>query len=433
MKRGFTFYHHRRGEIIDPRADYGRQLLVAASPHDEIGDTHWYRTDFDAFLVEKAPHLGVDYRDDVKVEQITLEPGSVRISGTRNREQFALKARFLIDATGPRGLLHQRLNLPEAVLPGYQSTQALWSHFRDVARRPDSILSSPPYPPEDAAVHHVFEGGWIWVLHFNNGITSAGVAVTDSRAKDLRLADGEAAWNRLINEMPSLKTQFSKAKAVEPIRLIPRLSFLSEQVAGESWALLPSAAGFVDPLLSTGFPLTLLGVDRLAQALERGLDAPTLEADLALYASQTRNELLATARLVAALYANMDNFAVFRALTLLYFSAAGFSETARRLGKPHLAPSFLLHDHPQFGAQMQSILDRAMRSPQGEESIHLLDDIHDAIEPIDVAGLSKPNATNWYPVSADDLLDAHAKVDATKDEIGALLQRCGFYAIAPPR
>src|SRR5690349_23262551 len=35
LKRGFTFYH--------PSSD--RPLLVAASPHDEIGDTHWYRPD----------------------------------------------------------------------------------------------------------------------------------------------------------------------------------------------------------------------------------------------------------------------------------------------------------------------------------------------------------------------------------------------------
>ena len=52
---------------------------------------------------------------------------------------------------------------------------------------------------------------------------------------------------------------------VLPFRHIPRLSFLSGRGAGDRWALLPSAAGFVDPLLSTGFPLTLLGVERLAR------------------------------------------------------------------------------------------------------------------------------------------------------------------------
>ncbi|PYI82491.1 MAG: hypothetical protein DME26_17470, partial [Verrucomicrobia bacterium] len=49
LKRGFTFYHHIFNQPFDPSRE--RQLLVAASPHDEIADTHWYRPDFDHFLV----------------------------------------------------------------------------------------------------------------------------------------------------------------------------------------------------------------------------------------------------------------------------------------------------------------------------------------------------------------------------------------------
>ena len=51
---------------------------------------------------------------------------------------------------------------------------------------------APPYPPDDAALHHVFPGGWIWVLRFNNGITSAGAALTDPLAAALGAADGRA-------------------------------------------------------------------------------------------------------------------------------------------------------------------------------------------------------------------------------------------------
>ena len=45
------------------------------------------------------------------------------------------------------------------------------------------IPDGPPYPIEDAAVHHVFDGGWMWLLHFNNGVTSAGVAATEAMAQ----------------------------------------------------------------------------------------------------------------------------------------------------------------------------------------------------------------------------------------------------------
>ena len=63
-------------------------------------------------------------------------------------------------------------------------TQALYTHFEGVERwdRVAPSAETPPYPVDDAALHHVFDGGWIWVLRFNNGITSAGAALTDPAA-----------------------------------------------------------------------------------------------------------------------------------------------------------------------------------------------------------------------------------------------------------
>ena len=202
----------------------------------------------------------------------------------------------------------------------------------------------------------------------------------------------------------------------------PRLSFRSGTIAGRRWAQLPSAAGFVDPLLSTGFPLTLLGVSRLAHIIERDWES----AMLSTYARQTEDELLATSRLIGALYASMDNFPVFVSLSLLYFAAASFSETARRLGKPHLAGSFLLQDNPRF--QMQSILERARTVRNEAESRSLSDEIRRFIEPFNVAGLGDPGRRNWYPADAEDMLRAAPKLGASREEVAGVLDRCGFQA-----
>src|SRR5258707_2592977 len=60
-----------------------------------------------------------------------------------------------------------------------------------IRRPPRSTLF--PYTTlfRSAAVHHVFDGGWVWVLRFNNGVTSAGIAATSATAKELRLSEGE--------------------------------------------------------------------------------------------------------------------------------------------------------------------------------------------------------------------------------------------------
>ena len=138
------------------------------------------------------------------------------------------------------------------------STSGLFAHFRNVGTWPSA--EGVPYPVENAAVHHVFNGGWVWVLKFNNGITSAGVAANETRAKSLRLGEGRAGWDCLMDQLPSLAKQFSGSTPINDFVFARTLSFSTGDIVGKRWALLPSAAGFVDPLLSTGFPLTLLGI-----------------------------------------------------------------------------------------------------------------------------------------------------------------------------
>ncbi|MGC1294896.1 MAG: hypothetical protein WA869_07630, partial [Alloacidobacterium sp.] len=84
LKRGFTFYHHVLGQPDTPDPDRRNQLLVAASPHDKIADTHWYRADLDAFLVQQAQSLGADYIDELTLEKLTLHRDGVTLEGHKD-------------------------------------------------------------------------------------------------------------------------------------------------------------------------------------------------------------------------------------------------------------------------------------------------------------------------------------------------------------
>ncbi|HTW47367.1 MAG TPA: FAD-dependent oxidoreductase [Acidobacteriaceae bacterium] len=452
LKRGFSFFHHSLDHASDGSlADRKSQLLVAASPHDGIADTHWYRADFDHFLVQAAVRAGADYYDRVHLHEFIDQGATALLRGVRffpepdrTSEPVAFRARFVIDATGPRGFLHKALQLEELPLPGMPPTQALYTHFSGVGRLEDQLphCSPRPYPIDDAAVHHIFPGGWIWVLGFNNGITSAGVACTDQTALRLGISHGsgvderqdlfESAWRNLLDRIPALRNQFAHAEAIRPFTRIGHLNFRSAQISGHNWALLPSAAGFIDPLLSTGFPLTLLGVERLAAMLQDGFNAPDRDRQLADYAVHTDAELLAAGRLIAALYASMDNFPVFVALTMLYFAAVSYAESAHRLGKPELALGFLLHGHPTFAPEARRLLARAGSVRTPEETAQFTEDVRGVLSPINVAGLADPQRRNWYPVDAADLLANAHKLHATREEVADLLDRCGFTASVLP-
>lgn len=424
LKRGFTFYFHRPGEPFADDDLHARQLMVAASPHDEIADTHWYRPDFDANLAREAEAAGVVYLDETAIDRVAFDAARASLGGTRHGTPVEISAAFLVDASGPRGFLARALNLDAPPLRWLPPTEGIYTHFDDVIRWDASHPSTgAPYPPDDAAMHHVFPGGWIWVLRFNNGIASAGVAFTSQVASRL---DRTAVWNGLLDSLPSVREQFVNARAVHPWIHSPQLAFRVRQVCGPRWALLPSAAGLIDPLLSTGFPLTLLGIHRLLDVLES--TSPGTERDAALreYERVTLAELDATERLVAALYASMEDVPLFKRLTLLYFAAASFSEAARRLGRPELAPGFLLHAHPDFGPALRECCEQAMTSPRGHSRDELLARIDRTIAPVDVAGLLDRSRRDWYPVRADDLIANASKLRATAKDIDALLERCGF-------
>jgi FADH2 O2-dependent halogenase len=284
----------------------------------------------------------------------------------------------------------------------------------------------PPYPPDAAALHHVFPGGWIWVLRFNNGITSAGAALTDPLAATLQASEGAPAWDRLLRALPTVGDQFQSARATLPFVHLPRVAFRCRKVVGEKWALLPSAAGVIDPLLSTGFPLTLLGLARLLDVLETTVPGAQRQAALATYAQTTQEELDVTEQLVGALYACMADPALFKRLSLLYFAAASYSETVRRLGRPHLAPGFLLNAHPDFGAELRACAALAAEVPAGAARTDLFNRIDRAIDPFDTAGLLDRTRRDWYPFLPADLIASASKLEASAEDVDRLLARCGL-------
>jgi FADH2 O2-dependent halogenase len=426
LKRGFTYFKHEprsRYRVADDRAN---QLLVAASPSDDLSDTHWLRSDVDHFLVNEAIALGTEYQDLTDLQRVEWQPGGDPVLvGARQARGVRIHARFVIDASGPRGFLSRALGIGDRGFDGYPPTQALFSHFTGVARCEDMEDYGPavrqcdaaierPYPMDDAALHHVFDGGWMWVLRFGNGVTSAGVAVEDWLADDLKLADGELAWSRLLARFPSVAAQFAEARPIRPFTWLPQLAYRAASAAGQRWAMLPSAAAFIDPLFSTGIPLTLLGVERLARILAGGLDQAASADPPMTYNAATLADADRTARFIAGSYAGFRRFPMFAAYSMFYFVAASFSEMARRSASPRVPRGFLCGDSVAFTGALERL------SPAGTGSVDVEQyerEIAGAVAHWNVAGLCDPEKKNWYPVDLDDAIRHADKLGLTGKQV----------------
>jgi FADH2 O2-dependent halogenase len=425
LKRGFTYFKHEQGSRYRVAGDRSNQLLVAASPNDELSDTHWLRSDVDDFLVREAATLGVDYLDDVHLDAVDWRPdGSPELRGVRRDGPIRVRARLVVDASGPRGFLSRALNIEDRGFAGYPATQALFSHFINVARCADmpdyddkgargqgGEGASPPYPMDDAALHHVFDEGWMWVLRFGNGVTSAGVAVTDRLAAELKLSDGAPAWARFLGRYPSIAAQFADAEPTREFTWMPRMAWRAREAAGPGWAMLPSAAGFIDPLFSTGIPLTLLGIERLAEALATNHQPPTTTD----YGALTLEEADHTARFVGGCYAAFPRFEAFTAYSMFYFVAASYSEMARRIDAPSRPRRFLCADHPGFGGATTR-LSPASGGDAVSPAVYAAA-IAEASAPLNIAGLCDGSKRNWYAVDLQDTVRAAAKLGVSPERV----------------
>ncbi len=430
LKRGFTYFHHRKGVAYEVASDRGNQLMVAASPNDRVADTHWLRADVDQFLMLQAVKAGADYRDNVNLEAPQWhEEGTTTLRGAQRGVAFNATTKLVVDATGPRSFLSKALSIPESGFADYLATRGLYTHFTGV-RRCESLpgFRSPgmaPYPMDDAALHHVFEGGWMWVLRFGNGITSAGVAITAALADEIGLIDGEPAWKRFLARYPAVAEQFVDATPTRPFVYAPRLTYRASRAAGRGWALLPSAAAFVDPLFSTGIPLTLSGIERLCDVLEGSWDCTTMEANLKEYGNTTLREADSTADFIGACYAAMPNFPIFTALSMFYFAASSYSEMARRLDRTALTHGFLNAGHPQFGAALRDCTAWARRlgaCANERESEAFEARVSAAIACLNVAGLCDRTKRNWYGVDLNDVIFGAGKLGMSQTEMRSVLQ-----------
>ncbi|MBK8268053.1 MAG: tryptophan 7-halogenase [Planctomycetes bacterium] len=315
----------------------------------------------------------------------------------------------MVDATGA-GILSRTLDIPHDLSGIRTCSRTLYSHFegvrpwRDICTTPAYSTTDHPFPIDDATLHHVFDGGWMWVIRFDNGITSAGLCLEpDTFPLDESIGAADE-WNALMARFPSIREQFAAARPVLPFARTGRLQRNVARAAGKSWAMLPTTAGFIDAFFSTGNAHTLLGVIRLADILTQTNPGPDRDRRLADYDRLIRREIETIDRLVHGCYRSFKDMNVLSAYSMLYFLAATYSEERLRSGASAMDTGFLLADDDSF----QKIV-REFHARMGDgwpvaqgcdiEKTSLLRMLKDQAAAYNVAGLCDEGKRNMYPYS----------------------------------
>ncbi|MFB6248224.1 MAG: NAD(P)/FAD-dependent oxidoreductase [Salinibacter sp.] len=405
-KRGFSYFRHRRGEPFSPRPDHANELLVAASSDPYHSDTQWLRADVDAFLADEVRATGIPLLENTAVTDV--ERGDRwQIRARRPDTSLRCSADFVVDATGGAGLLPS-LGYAGSAPSLATRSRALFSHLRGVPRWRDAVadrggrVADHPFPCDEAAVHHVLDDGWMWEFRFDDDRVSAGLVLDAEAHPPPGGGSPREEWRAHLQEYPTLARRFADAEAVDPPGEIVRTGRLQRRVdraAGPGWALLPSTAGFVDPLHSTGVAHTLSGVERLARLFERHGAAPPADA-LNAYSTAVRRELRFIDDLVRVCYDALPSFRAWTASTMLYFAAATTYERRRADadGVPDTPPSFLCAEEDRLRTAARKA--QSQLPGDGETPADYASFIEAAIRPFNEVGLFAPPTPNMYPHTA---------------------------------
>jgi FADH2 O2-dependent halogenase len=451
LKRGFTFYRHRPGlEFADSPGNEHR-LLVAASPDDAVADSHWLRQDVDHHLVRLAIAEGVDYRDQTEIRGLRQAAGEPwLLSGVAHESPFELAADFLIDGSGAGGFLANALPIESALDEVEIDTSLVYGHFGELGPFPE--LPPGPYPDQRAAVHHLLDEGWMYVLPFDHGVVSAGILLRREAMEELAAAgheSPEAIWRQVIGRYPTLERQFGRSVAVRPLELMPRVQRRLQSAAGEGWAVLPHTYSFLDPMYSTGIAWSLLAVERLGLIFTAGSDrgqlAPyEINAGMLRYGRQLAIEAQHMETLMAGTYLAMRDFELFVAQSFLYFATVSFEEVDQRLfpsghaGQPPAWGGFLGAGDPHLESifvdskeRLEAILLNREAEPEDSEREDFVTWIRAAIAGRNIAGLGDPDRRNLYPVDLDLLVERADLVGLTPQEMQTQLHRLRGMGEAP--
>ncbi|QDT60930.1 Tryptophan halogenase [Stieleria bergensis] len=405
LKRGFSYFDHRgtaQGDAMVESKKGQRSLLVAASPTDQRSDTHWFRSDVDAFLFDQAKRSGVRCLPGSSVVAIDTSPAGRHMLMLQNKA--SVQADFVIDASGRSAVTAQLLG-GQSLLPRLQTNSvSAFSHFTSVASFGDHFndlhqdqRASHPFHADAAAQHHLLDRGWVWMLRFNNGVTSVGVTAPCDDQPASQVALGEILAAELqgrFSRYPALRPCMRHAKLAEvpgQVLVTGRLQRLNDPVVSDSIVMMPTTAVTIDPLHSTGIAHALSGVQRMAHLLDAGVSTQSLET----YRQAVLDEAALIDQMVSLAYHCMSDFPRFCMASMLYFAAAIQCEEQLLAGQWPNA-YWMAQDQPFLDAMQ--ICYQLLRST--EEPARILSQMQSVLAPWNQAGLLDPAALNRYAYTA---------------------------------
>jgi flavin-dependent dehydrogenase len=217
------------------------------------------RAMFDQLLLDHAAESGCSVSQGTNVTGAAFDRDGVTVHAIGR----VIRAKYLIDCSGHNSLVGSRFKLRQ----NYPQLRkfSLFAHFEGVEREPGI----------DGTLTKMIRGKdrWIWMIPITAKKTSIGVVLDAQTFRQMRL-EPEAGFNQILQENPTVIEQMSRARRVTEVHATGDFSFRNKRFTGERWVLAGDAAGFIDPVWSSGVFIAILSGEKAADMLDRVLRQP---------------------------------------------------------------------------------------------------------------------------------------------------------------
>src|SRR5436190_18042947 len=218
------------------------------------------RADFDKLLLDHAAESGAEVRQETGVKSVEFANEHVELAITNGK---SIRARYLIDASGRNSVLGTKFNIKKTY--EHLKKLSIFAHY-DGVWRPEGI---------DGTLTLLIRGidRWFWIIPLTAERTSIGI-VLDSETFRKSKMSAEDFLDQALAEQPIIAKRMMNARRISEVYVEADFSYRSARLHGDRWLLAGDAAGFIDPIFSSGVFLAVFSGEQCADVLHEVLAHP---------------------------------------------------------------------------------------------------------------------------------------------------------------
>jgi flavin-dependent dehydrogenase len=257
------------------------------------------RAEFDQILLNAAAERGAQVHEATEVTDIDLGSNGSPVSVTWKNGSGAgrVEADWLIDASGARGMVNQKLNLRR--FDEYYKNMAVYSYFKGGKRFKGDL--------EGNIFSVTWKEGWMWIIPLKDDVYSVGIVTGIESNARIREMGAEAFYHEAIKSCPLAMEILGTAKQCDEMRIVREWAYESKQLSAGRAFLCGDSGCFIDPLFSQGVHLATYSATLAAAAIDHLWRHPEDDAQVrAWYDRSYRDAYLRYHKFVAGFYARNE-------------------------------------------------------------------------------------------------------------------------------